>query len=194
MELALIFLYSYLIGSIPFGLIFTKLFSGRDVRKSGSKNIGATNALRTGGKFSGVMTFLFDFAKGYFPVIITVNLFAFDNNYYLYSALFCFMGHLYPVWLKFRGGKGVATFFGILLALSMNLFFLSFLVALMVIAKFKYVSLGSIIGALSASMIAFFMCAPSEAFLVIGLSFIIILRHKENLEKLLKNTENRIKF
>lgn len=194
MELALVILYSYLIGSIPFGVIITKLFTGKNIRKKGSKNIGATNALRTGGFFVGFMTFLFDFAKGYFPVIITINLFGFDHLYYLFSAIACFVGHIYPVWLKFKGGKGVATFLGVLLALSMKMFFVVFLLMLAVVAKTRYVSLASLIGVLAAGTIAFFEGDPNQALVILGMAIIVVLRHKDNIERLLKNRENKIKL
>ncbi|MCL4161831.1 UNVERIFIED_CONTAM: hypothetical protein GTU68_038730 [Idotea baltica] len=150
--------------------------------------------MRTGGKFSGIMTLLFDFAKGYFPVLVTINFFGFDHNYYLISGLACFIGHLYPVWLKFKGGKGVATFLGILLALSMKLFFIVFLLMVAVIMRFRYVSVGSIFGAIIAALLSFFLCETPQTYLVVGLAILIVLKHTENIQKLLKKTENKLNF
>ncbi|MDC6465693.1 glycerol-3-phosphate acyltransferase, partial [Pelagibacteraceae bacterium] len=106
MEFILIFLLSYLSGSVPFGLILTKFFQGKDIRKLGSGNIGATNVLRTGNKSLALITLILDVLKGYFPVIITSNYFP---EFIQLSALTVFLGHLFPVWLNFKGGKGVAT-------------------------------------------------------------------------------------
>ena len=107
--------YSYLLGSIPFGLVLTKIFLKKDIREIGSGNIGTTNVLRTGKKSLAVATLILDMMKGYFSIIIT---FTYFENLILYSALICFIGHILPVWLKFKGGKGVATYLGVILALS----------------------------------------------------------------------------
>ena len=105
-------MYSYLLGSIPFGLILTKIFLKKDIRKIGSGNIGTTNVLRTGKKSLAAATLLLDLMKGYFSIIIT---FTYFENLISYSALICFIGHIFPVWLKFKGGKGVATYLGVIL-------------------------------------------------------------------------------
>ncbi len=109
---------SYFIGSIPFGLILTKIFTGKDVREIGSGNIGATNVLRTGNKYLAAITLLLDVLKGYVAIIITKQYFP---ELIIFSSLLVFLGHLFPVWLKFKGGKGVATYLGILFALSLQL-------------------------------------------------------------------------
>ena len=115
MDLILVVLFSYMSGSIPFGLVLTKIFGNIDVRKIGSGNIGATNVLRTGNKFLAVITLLLDVLKGYIPVIICIKFFP---ELILLSCLTAFLGHIFPIWLKFNGGKGVATYLGILIALS----------------------------------------------------------------------------
>ena len=120
-EIFLVFLPSYLLGSIPFGLILTKIFLKKDLRKIGLKNIGATNVLRTGNKFIASLTLLLDIFKGIVPILITK--FYFQDLIYL-SGLAAFLGHIFPVWLKFKGGKGVATYLGIIFALSFKLGFL----------------------------------------------------------------------
>ena len=121
MELNLITvaLYSYFLGSIPFGLILTKIFLKKDIREVGSGNIGTTNVLRTGNKYLAALTLLFDLLKGYISVYITL---IYYENLISYSALICFVGHIFPIWLKFKGGKGVATYLGILFALSIFIF------------------------------------------------------------------------
>ena len=121
MELGLIILLSYLMGSIPFGFLVTKIFGKIDVRNIGSGNIGATNVLRTGNKFLAATTLILDILKGYVPVFISAKYFPELINL---SCLFSFLGHVFPIWLKFNGGKGIATYLGILIALSFQLSFL----------------------------------------------------------------------
>ena len=114
-NLIIVAVYSYLLGSIPFGLVLTKSFLKKDIREVGSGNIGTTNVLRTGKKSLAATTLMLDLLKGYFSIIIT---FTYFENLISYSALICFIGHIFPVWLKFKGGKGVATYLGVILALS----------------------------------------------------------------------------
>ena len=141
MEIVLVVVFSYLCGSIPFGLILTKTFSKQDIRKIGSGNIGATNVLRTGNKYLAFATLFLDILKGYIPVLIAKHFFP---ELLQLSALLAFLGHLFPVWLKFNGGKGVATFLGILFALSYGLTALFIFTWLTVSLIFKYSSLSSI--------------------------------------------------
>ena len=115
LEIIIVLFYSYFLGSIPFGLIITKIFLKQDIRNIGSGNIGSTNVLRTGNKSLAIATLLFDILKGYFSVLITLKFF---NELIYFSALICFIGHIFPVWLKFKGGKGVATYLGIIFGLS----------------------------------------------------------------------------
>ena len=147
MEIISVALFSYLSGSIPFGLILTKFFGGQDVRKIGSGNIGATNVLRTGNKYLAAATLILDILKGYAPVAITQQFFP---EYLQLSALMAFVGHVFPVWLKFRGGKGVATYLGILFALSSGLSVLFIFTWIVVSLIFKYSSLSSMFSALTA--------------------------------------------
>ena len=141
MEIVLVAVFSYFCGSIPFGLILTKIFSRQDIRKIGSGNIGATNVLRTGNKLLAFATLFLDILKGYIPVLLTKQFFP---ELLQLSALLAFLGHLFPVWLKFKGGKGVATFLGILFALSYSLTLLFILTWITVALIFKYSSLSSI--------------------------------------------------
>ena len=110
-NLILVATYSYLLGSSPFGLLLTKIFLKKDIRKIGSGNIGTTNVLRTGKKYLALATLILDLLKGYLSIIITL---AFFENLISYSALICFIGHIFPIWLKFKGGKGVATYLGVI--------------------------------------------------------------------------------
>ncbi len=119
-ELAYVGIYSYIVGTIPFGLLITKIFLNKDIREVGSGNIGATNVLRTGKKSLGIVTLLLDGLKAYISVKITLNFFP---DYVYLSALLCFLGHIFPVWLKFNGGKGIAVYLGVLFAFSVYLGF-----------------------------------------------------------------------
>ena len=137
MDIVLIIFLSYLSGSLPFGLILTKIFGGQDIRKIGSGNIGATNVLRAGNKLLAISTLFLDALKGFIPVIIAQQYF---SELVQLSCLLAFLGHIFPVWLKFKGGKGVATYLGILLALSIQLGFLFMFTWLVVSLIFKYSS------------------------------------------------------
>ena len=138
-------LYSYLLGSIPFGLVLTKIFLKKDIRKVGSGNIGMSNVLRTGNKFLAIITLAFDLLKGFLSVYLT---FSYQESLVSYSALICFIGHIFPVWLKFKGGKGVATYLGVILALSYK-FFLIFGISWITLSLlFRFASLSSIISSL----------------------------------------------
>ena len=146
--------YSYLLGSIPFGLLLTKIFLKKDIRTVGSGNIGTTNVLRTGNKFLAIATLVLDLFKGYISVYITI--FYFESLTSL-SALICFIGHIFPIWLKFKGGKGVATYLGVILALSYK-FFLIFGISWVVLAlMFRFASLSSMISTLIVFLYAYFL-------------------------------------
>ena len=178
-------------GSIPFGLILTKTFLKIDIRKIGSKNIGATNVLRTGNKSIAIFTLLLDISKGVVPVLVTN--YYFPNLIYL-SGLAAFLGHIYPVWLKFKGGKGVATYLGIIFALSLKLG-LVFCVSWILIAFItKYSSLSSIV-----STLIIFLFSISESNFELNsylfITFVIILySHKQNIIRLKNKTEDKIKL
>ena len=146
MDILIVILLSYLSGSIPFGLILTKIFGGQDIRNIGSGNIGATNVLRTGNKLLAALTLLLDILKGYIPVIIAQQYFP---ELIQLSCLLAFLGHIFPLWLKFKGGKGVAIYLGILLALSIQLGFLFMFTWLTVSLIFRYSSLSSMFSSLT---------------------------------------------
>ncbi len=190
-EILLISLLSYLTGSIPSGLILTKLFLNKDIREVGSKNIGATNVLRTGNKYIAVTTLFLDIIKGAVPVLI-VNYY-FPNLIYL-SGLMAFLGHIFPVWIKFKGGKGVATYLGIIFALSLKLG-LFFCISWLVIAYIsKYSSLSSIVSALIIFLISFLEYS-FELNSYLFITFVIILfTHKHNIVRLKNKSEDKIKL
>ena len=146
-NLIIVAVYSYLLGSIPFGLVLTKIFLKKDIREIGSGNIGTTNVLRTGKKSLAVATLVLDLLKGYFSIAIT---FVYFDNLISYSALICFIGHIFSVWLKFKGGKGVATYIGFLFGFNPYIAILFLLVWLVTAFVSKYSSLGSLIGILVA--------------------------------------------
>ena len=190
-EFFLVFVLSYISGSIPFGLILTKIFLNKDLRKVGSKNIGATNALRSGNKIIAILTLILDAAKGGLPILI-VNYY-FPNLIYL-SGLAAFLGHIFPVWLKFVGGKGVATYLGILLALSFK-FGLIFCVSWIIVAYItKYSSLSSIISTFFIFLFSF-LENNFELNSYFFISFVLILyTHKQNIIRLKNKTEDKIKL
>ena len=188
-NLIIVAVYSYLLGSIPFGLILTKIFLKKDIRKIGSGNIGTTNVLRTGKKSLAAGTLLLDLMKGYFSIIIT---FTYFENLISYSALICFIGHIFPVWLKFKGGKGVATYLGVILALSYK-FFLIFGISWLVLSfLFRYASLSSIISSLIVFVFSYFF--NNNFSLILFIFFIIILyTHREIIVRLKSSEESKIK-
>ena len=183
--------YSYLIGSIPFGLVLTRIFLKKDIRDLGSGNIGTTNVLRTGKKYLALFTLIFDLLKGYVSVFITL---LYYENFTSYSALSCFIGHVFPVWLKFKGGKGVATYLGVILALSYK-FFLVFGISWLVISfLFRFASLSSILSSLIILFYSYFF-ENNSFLLVLFIFFVMILfTHRENIVRLKNSEENKIKL
>ena len=190
-EIFLVFLFSYISGSIPFGLILAKVFLNKDIRKVGSKNIGATNVMRTGNKLIAALTLSLDIFKGAIPIIVTNNYF--PNLIYL-CGLAAFLGHIFPVWLKFKGGKGVATYLGIIFALSLNLGLFFCLSWILVAFITKYSSLSSIVSALIIFLISF-LENNFELNSYLFISFVIILyTHRQNIIRLKNKTEDKIKL
>jgi glycerol-3-phosphate acyltransferase PlsY len=189
-NLIIVAVYSYLLGSIPFGLILTKIFLKKDIRKIGSGNIGTTNVLRTGKKSLAAGTLVLDLMKGYFSIIIT---FTYFENLISYSALICFIGHILPVWLKFKGGKGVATYLGVILALSYKFFLIFGITWLILSFLFRYASLSSIISSLIVFVYSYFF--NNNFSLILFIFFIIILyTHRENIVRLKNSEESKIKL
>ena len=190
-NLIIVAIYSYLLGSIPFGLILTKLFLKKDIRDVGSGNIGTTNVLRTGKKSLAAATLLLDLLKGYLSVIITFHYF---QDLISYSALLCFVGHIFPIWLKFKGGKGVATYLGVILALSYKFFLIFGIVWLVLSFLFRFASLSSIVSTLTIFLYSYFF-ENNNFSLILFIFFIIILyTHRENIVRLKNSSENKIKL
>jgi len=191
LNLIIVAIYSYLLGSIPFGLILTKLFLKKDIRDVGSGNIGTTNVLRTGKKSLAAATLLLDLLKGYLSVIITFHYF---QDLISYSALLCFVGHIFPIWLKFKGGKGVATYLGVILALSYKFFLIFGIVWLVLTFLFRFASLSSMISTLIIFLYSYFF-ENNNFSLILFIFFIIILyTHRENIVRLKNSSENKIKL
>ncbi len=189
-NLIIVAVYSYLLGSIPFGLVLTKIFLKKDIREIGSGNIGTTNVLRTGKKSLAVTTLMLDLLKGYFSIIIT---FTYFENLISYSALICFIGHIFPVWLKFKGGKGVATYLGVILALSYKFFLIFGITWLVLSFLFRYASLSSIISSLIVFVYSYFFI--NNFSLILFIFFVIIVyTHRENIVRLKNSEESKIKL
>ena len=191
MKLELIIIISYLLGSIPFGFLLTRIFLKKDIREIGSGNIGATNALRTGNKSIGYATLILDIVKAVIPVIFVKVYFI---EYLYIASLSVFLGHVFPVWLKFKGGKGVATYVGILCCIDIYLgvafgvlWFTTFLI-------FKYSSLSSLIGSLSIPIINFFILKSDVIFFFIIMFVLIFYTHRVNIKRLLNRNESKTKI
>ena len=202
-NLILVAIYSYLLGSIPFGLIITKFFLKKDIRKIGSGNIGSTNVLRTGNKSLAILTLVFDIFKGFVSVYLTAIYF---SEFIYLSGLVCFLGHIFPVWLKFKGGKGVATYLGILFAFSLQLSILFIFTWLVVSLIFKYSSLSSMFSSLTVLVVSILKDNAIEAInpdlisstdiknLLFIFFILIIFTHKKNISNLKHKTEKKIKI
>ena len=191
LDILYVIIYSYILGSIPFGLIITKFFLGKDIRNIGSGNIGTTNVLRTGKKSLAAATLILDVLKGYTSIFIA-NIY-FNELIYL-SALICFIGHIFPLWLKFKGGKGVAVYLGIILGISFSLGIIFCLAWLLIAIIFRYASLSSIIGSMSVWIYSIFMDNDIQTNLLFIIFIIIIFTHKDNIIRLKNSNENKISF
>ena len=191
MEVFIIIIISYLMGSIPFGLLLTKIFLNKDIRKVGSGNIGATNALRTGNKSIGYATLISDILKAVIPVIFVK---IYYTEYLYISSLSVFLGHVFPIWLKFKGGKGVATYVGILSCINIYLGVVFGIVWFVIFLIFKYSSLSSLIGSLSIPIINFFIFKNEVIFFFVIIFVLIFYTHRENIKRLLNRTESKTKI
>ncbi len=180
----------YLLGSIPFGLIFAWLAGAGDVRKIGSGNIGATNVLRTGKRWAAALTLVFDAGKGVAAVLIAYTYYGSTGA--LFAGLGAFLGHLFPVWLRFKGGKGVAVFLGIVAALAWPVGLLVAGTWLLAAAIWRISSLSALIAATLSPLYMLIWSAPSYAFLAAVLAALIIVMHRENIARLLRGEEPRI--
>jgi len=182
----------YLAGSIPFAVIVSRILALPDPRTYGSKNIGATNVLRSGHRIAALLTLVGDAGKGWLAVLVARMLGATDELLAI-VGFFAFLGHVFPVWLRFRGGKGVATAAGVLIALDWRVGLAVIVVWLAVAAISRYSSLGAIVAAVLAPAAAWFFLGFGPIFVsVVGMGVILIVRHKANIMKLLRGEESRI--
>jgi len=191
MQITLIIIFSYLLGSIPFGFLLTKFFLKKDIRKIGSGNIGATNALRTGNKSIGYSTLILDILKAILPLIFIK---IYYNEHLYISSLCIFLGHVFPIWLKFKGGKGVATYVGILCCINLYLGICFGIIWLIVFFIFKYSSLSSLVSSLSIPIINFFHLKNDVVFFFIIMFVLIFYTHRENIKRLLNRSESKTKI
>jgi len=190
-ELLYIAIYSYVLGTIPFGLILTRIFLKKDIRKVGSGNIGATNALRTGKKSLGMATLLLDGLKAYITVLLTLNFFP---DYVYLAALLCFLGHIFPIWLRFNGGKGVAVYLGILFSLSIYLGFIFIISWVITLYISKYASISSLISTLIILLYSILLNNFNMTLFFFIIFIIIIYTHRENISRIRTKKENKINF
>ena len=191
MELILVIAISYLFGSIPFGLILTKVFLNKDIRDIGSGNIGATNVLRTGNKIIGYLTLSLDVLKAVIPVLYIK--FNYPELVYV-SSLSVFIGHVFPLWLKFKGGKGVATYVGILFSINYILGFVFVASWLIIFFILRYSSLGSILATFIIPIFILFNPNYENEYFFIIMFILILFTHKENVKRLINKEESKTKI
>jgi len=191
MELLIIIFCCYLIGSIPFGYILTKIFLKKDIRDIGSGNIGATNALRTGNKTVGYLTLILDIFKAVIPVLYIK--FKFPELVYI-SSLSVFIGHVFPIWLKFKGGKGVATYVGILFSINYIFGIVFGFSWLIIFFISKYSSLGSILSSLTIPIFIFLNSTYENEYFFIIMFVLILYTHRENVKRLINKEESKTKI
>ena len=191
MDIIIIGIISYLIGSIPFGLILTKIFLNKEIREIGSGNIGATNVLRTGNKTIGYATLFFDIFKSVAPVLYVK--FFFPELIYI-ASLCVFLGHVFPIWLKFKGGKGVAAYVGILFTINIYFGFIFIFTWLIIFALTKYSSLSSLVASFSIPIYLAVLTHFEQVFFFIIMFVLIFFTHRENIKRLRNNEESKTKI
>jgi glycerol-3-phosphate acyltransferase PlsY len=187
-------LFGYLLGSVPTGLLLAKFFSKVDPRKTGSGNIGATNIFRTAGKGLGILTLVGDVLKGMIPIGIAIQ-FGISDLWLAAVGLSTFLGHIFPIFLGFRGGKGVATALGVYLVISPIAVLIEFLLFAGLVWRWRYISLGSICCATTIPILIAFFRSDSQAYFILSviIAALILYRHQENIVRLLQGTENKWK-
>jgi glycerol-3-phosphate acyltransferase PlsY len=178
-------------GSIPFGFILTKIFLKKDIREIGSGNIGATNVLRTGNKMIGYITLSLDILKAIVPLLIIKF---YQSEFLFISALSIFLGHVFPLWLKFKGGKGVATYVGMLFCINYILGFIFIFSWFIIFIIFRYSSLSSLIASLTIPIYHFYIIDNNNYYFFIILFILIFYTHRENVKRLINNTESKTKI
>jgi glycerol-3-phosphate acyltransferase PlsY len=191
---------AYLLGSIPFGLVLTRAFGRGDVRNVGSGNIGATNVARAAGLVAGILTLVLDTAKGGGAVLLAEKVSNDSATWMMIAAFAALLGHCFPVWLKFKGGKGVATAAGIFLVFSPLAFIAAVILFILVVVFWRYVSLGSVSAAAAMPLLIYFLWAPRRApppsvtFGAVAAALLIIYKHRGNLKRLVEGAEPRFSF
>jgi glycerol-3-phosphate acyltransferase PlsY len=191
---------AYLLGSIPFGLLLARLLGGLDVRNAGSGNIGATNVARAAGPFAGILTLLLDAAKGAFAVLLAARLSGDSSTWMMIAAIASLIGHCYPIWLNFHGGKGVATAAGFFLVLSPIAFGIAITIFIVVAVFTRFVSLGSISAAAAMPLLIYLLWAPRHAppptvtFGALAVSLLILYKHDANIQRLVNGEEPKFSF
>jgi|HubBroStandDraft_4_1064222.scaffolds.fasta_scaffold346618_1 glycerol-3-phosphate acyltransferase PlsY len=191
---------SYLLGAIPFGLLLAKIFGGADVRKAGSGNIGATNVSRVAGPLAGILTLVFDAAKGSAAVLLAAHLTDNSALWMVVAGFLALIGHCYPIWLNFKGGKGVATAAGVFLVLSPAAMFSALAIFILVVIAWRFVSLGSLAAAASIPLLMYFLWAPHHApplavtFGSLAISTLVIYKHDANMQRLVEGSETKFSF
>mgnify|MGYP001026020578 FL=1 len=191
MDIFSIAITSYLMGSIPFGFILTKIFLNKDIRKIGSGNIGATNALRTGNKIIGYATLILDVLKAVIPVIYTKIYFP-DLLYV--ASLSAFLGHVFPIWLKFKGGKGVATYLGILFSINLYLGLVFIIAWFVTFAISRFSSLSSLIASIAIPFYLLILAQFDQVIFFTIMFVLIFFTHRENIKRLKNKEETKTKI
>jgi glycerol-3-phosphate acyltransferase PlsY len=192
----LVLIAAYLLGGVPFGYLLVRLKTGQDVRAMGSGNIGATNVLRTTGRAFGILTLLLDIAKGWFAVWMMGRLVNNDPAWMAAAGVAVVLGHAFPIFLKFQGGKAVASFVGVALALAPLALLAVVIIFVLVVAKTRFISLGSILGAALFPLAVWLLCHPRwQVMLAVTFcGFFIVWRHSANIARLRAGTENVFRF
>jgi glycerol-3-phosphate acyltransferase PlsY len=191
---------AYFLGSIPFGLLIVKVTGGGDIRKAGSGNIGAANVARNRGAIAGVFTLLLDVAKGYLAVFLAARWTGDNIRWMILAAVIAVVGHMFPVWLRFRGGKGVATGLGVIVPICWEAAALGVVLWLVVVAFWRYSSLASIAAAVAMPLFVYVFYAPHHAppeavtFGTVLISLLVLLKHRSNMERLMAGRESRLKL
>jgi glycerol-3-phosphate acyltransferase PlsY len=184
----------YLIAAIPTGVVLARLMGSEDVRQKGSGNIGATNVYRVAGKLAGVLTLLGDTMKSFLPLLAFKTWLAPTPTQFGIACAFAIMGHCYPIYLKFEGGKGVATALGIFLVISPKAVLVALIIFVLTVVITRYISLGSVLATLSAPLLILLFNHPQPIFLAtLFIALLVIWRHHSNIKRLLDGTEDRFK-
>lgn len=184
-------LIAYLAGSIPFGLILVRFTGAGDLRAIGSGNIGATNVLRTGRKGIALATLFLDCGKGALPVLVSQH---YNNDLAIVAGIFSVIGHIFPVWLRFKGGKGVATIIGVLLAIAWQIGLLTISIWVILAVTFRYSSLAAILSLALSAAYSWIFANTNLSIMITIIASICIIRHMENIQRLVKGTESKIKL